>query len=115
MSTNNKKQISLAEWRLLKIKNLPKSQLNKLIMNYLLIEGYEESALLFKKETLMETTQTQTSSIHIRNIIRNLINNGEITKAIKCVNELNLEILDSNPILHFTLLIQVYYSYLYIY
>ncbi len=52
---NGKKEISKKEWerRLNQIK-IPKENMNKLIMNFLCMEGYKGSALEFQKQALLE-------------------------------------------------------------
>jgi hypothetical protein len=65
--------------------------LNKLIMNYLVIEGYKDAAAKFSKESGLEPT-VQLESIEDRMNIRNAIQRGDIEDAIERVNDLDPEV-----------------------
>lgn len=109
MSTNNPppmKTISKAEWmeRLHHIR-ISKPDLNRLIMNYLVVEGYKDAAEKFCQETNM-TPIIDLACMDARMNIRTAINHGNIQDAIRQVNDLNPEILDTNPRLYFHLLQQ---------
>eukprot|EP00126_Sphaerothecum_destruens_P009418 Sdes_comp20502_c0_seq5m14981 len=98
-----KKIIPLPEWqkRLSKVK-IQKSELNKLVMNYLVIEGYKDAAEKFMKES-GEAPSLDLASIEERMKIREAVQHGNISRAIELVNDLNPEILDMNPQLYFHL------------
>ncbi|KAF9347773.1 hypothetical protein BGX34_002893 [Mortierella sp. NVP85] len=76
--------------------------LNKLIMNYLIIEGYKDAAEKFSQESGAKPP-VNLESIQNRMIIRTAIQRGNIEEAIHLVNDLNPEILDTNPRLFFHL------------
>jgi len=99
----SKRLISKQEWetQLSQIK-LEKSELNKLVMNYLIIEGYKEAAEKFQKES-GTSTGIDLNSISDRMAIRTAIQSGNIEEGITGVNDLNPEILDTNPVLYFHL------------
>lgn len=80
-----------------------KTDLNNLVMNYLIIEGYESAALRFAQEANI-TLQYQSYGIQERVQIRSAIHSGDIDTAIQRINNLYPEILDTNPSLHFSLL-----------
>jgi hypothetical protein len=80
-----------------------KSDLNALVMNYLINEGYQAAALNFAKEANI-TPQVDLSSMDERIKIRNDIHLGNIQSAIERINGLHPEILDTDPSLHFSLL-----------
>ncbi|KAI8355003.1 CTLH/CRA C-terminal to lish motif domain-containing protein [Mortierella sp. GBAus27b] len=98
-----KKVISQEEWnaRLAEVQ-VDREDLNKLIMNYLIIEGYKDAAEKFSQESGAKPP-VDLESIHNRMIIRTAIQRGDINEAIEKVNELNPEILDTNPRLFFHL------------
>ncbi|KAF8450190.1 CTLH/CRA C-terminal to lish motif domain-containing protein [Terfezia claveryi] len=80
-----------------------KTDLNNLVMNYLIIEGYESAALKFAQEANI-TPQYHFYDIQDRVQIRSAIHSGDIDTAIQRINDLYPEMLDTNPSLHFSLL-----------
>ncbi|KAN0031987.1 hypothetical protein ACTFIV_005860 [Dictyostelium citrinum] len=102
-SNPQKKVITTSEWddKLAEV-NISKSDLNKLVMNYLVIEGYQEAAAKFQEESCTQTT-VDLASIADRMAIRSAIQSGDVEKGIEIVNDLNPEILDTNPQLYFHL------------
>ncbi|KAI8364054.1 CTLH/CRA C-terminal to lish motif domain-containing protein [Blakeslea trispora] len=107
MSTNNntniKRNIPKDEWeeRLSKVK-VNKQDLNQLVMNYLVVEGYKDAAEQFSSESGLAPT-VDLQSIQERMDIRHAIQSGDVDTAIDLVNDLNPEILDTNPLLFFHL------------
>ncbi|KAG2220268.1 hypothetical protein INT45_009883 [Circinella minor] len=103
MSVTTKKSISKKEWeqRLSKEK-VNKQDLNRLVMNYLVIEGYKDAAEQFSLESGLEPT-IDLESIQERMEIRHAIQSGDVDTAIELVNDVNPEILDTNPELFFHL------------
>ncbi|KAL2263981.1 hypothetical protein VTK26DRAFT_3765 [Humicola hyalothermophila] len=81
----------------------PRSDINALILDYLTMEGYPKAAAKFCKEANLRPQQ-EDPSIQTRRDIQHAIHSGEIEKAISALNELDPEILDVNPELHFALL-----------
>ncbi|KAI8988749.1 CTLH/CRA C-terminal to lish motif domain-containing protein [Pilobolus umbonatus] len=100
---SNKKNIAKDEWeqRLNKVK-VNKQDLNQLVMNYLIVEGYKDAAEQFSSESGLAPT-VDLQSIQERMDIRRAIQSGDIDTAIDLVNDLNPEILDTNPKLFFHL------------
>eukprot|EP00128_Syssomonas_multiformis_P018944 Colp12_sorted_trinity150504_noHs@13903 len=97
------KKITLEEWESkLSAVKINKSDLNKLVMNYLVIEGYKDAAERFMQES-GEVPNIELSSIEERMRIRRAIQAGSIEEAIELVNDLNPEILDTNAQLFFHL------------
>ncbi|KAJ3056680.1 hypothetical protein HK097_005081 [Rhizophlyctis rosea] len=91
------------EWeRRLAEVNVNKQDLNRLIMNYLVIEGYKDAAEKFSEESRIPPT-IDLASIEDRMNIRNAVQAGDIEDAIERVNDLDPEILDMNPRLYFHL------------
>lgn len=76
--------------------------MNKLVMNYLVIEGYKEAAEHFREECGAESG-IDLSSISDRMATRVSIQQGDIQSAIERANDLNPLILDENPQLFFHL------------
>ncbi|ORY12276.1 hypothetical protein LY90DRAFT_708722 [Neocallimastix californiae] len=99
----NKKVISKEKWES-KLANVSveKKDLNKLIMNYLVIEGYKDAAEKFSQESGLQPS-VDLLYIEERMDIRNTIQSGNIDEAIEKVNDLDPEILDNNPKLYFHL------------
>ncbi|KAJ2569658.1 hypothetical protein IW140_002912 [Coemansia sp. RSA 1813] len=93
----------MEEWES-KLAEVPiaKSDLNQLIMNYLIIEGYKDAAEKFSEESGLHST-VDLGSIEERMQIRFAIQNGDIKSAIERVNDLNPDLLDTDPRLYFHL------------
>ncbi|KAL0478128.1 glucose-induced degradation protein [Acrasis kona] len=101
--SNPKRTVSKEEWeKKLKQVKINKSDINKLIMNYFVVEGYKDAAEMFQKESNTPTL-INLESITDRVNVRNSVQSGEIEKSIEQVNDLNPEILDNNSKLYFRL------------
>jgi glucose-induced degradation protein 8 len=100
-----KKIVSPEEWesRLSKIQ-IPKYQMNQLVMDYLQTEGFKEAAQNFQEECLIKMVQDE--SLEDRDAIRTAIYSNEIDKAIQLLQTLYPTVLASNPNLYFSLQIQ---------
>ena len=72
-----------------------REEMNKLILNYLIIEGYKEAVIKFMKETNI-VVEYDLSLLEKRMQIRNHIVNGKIDEAINQINNINSEILEKN-------------------
>ncbi|KAL2137218.1 hypothetical protein VTI74DRAFT_6429 [Chaetomium olivicolor] len=81
----------------------PKSDINALILDYLTMEGYTNAAAKFCKEANLKPQQRD-DDIRVRQDIQHAIHSGNIEAAISALNELDPELLDMNPELHFSLL-----------
>ncbi|SPO39347.1 related to Glucose-induced degradation protein 8 homolog [Pseudozyma flocculosa] len=98
-----KKQLRKSEWeRQLNAIPVSKEDLNRLIMDYLVIEGYKDAAESFSVESGLSPL-VDLESIENRMVIRGAIHRGDVEEAIGRVNELDPEILDNNPLLFFHL------------
>ncbi|KAJ5815415.1 hypothetical protein N7474_007192 [Penicillium riverlandense] len=80
-----------------------KTDINYLVMDYLITNGYPAAAKKFAAEANIQLS-TDLESIQERVEIRTAIHSGNIQAAIEKINELNPQILDENPSLHFSLL-----------
>ncbi|SMQ53795.1 unnamed protein product [Zymoseptoria tritici ST99CH_1A5] len=80
-----------------------KSDINWVIMDYLVSEGYPGAAAKFAQETNI-SQPFDTDGIRDRVQIRSAIHAGKIDEAIDLINELDPQILDTDHILHFDLL-----------
>ena len=67
------------------------SDLNQLVMNYLVIEGYKDAAEKFSNEANVPA-QVDLASIQDRMDIRNAVQTGRIREAIERVNDLDPEV-----------------------
>src|SRR5207249_11171755 len=79
-----------------------RSDMNKLIMNYLVTEGFKEAAEKFQLEAGVKASVDLESLDH-RIRIRDFIQNGSITEAISMINKLHPELLDDDRYLFFHL------------
>lgn len=80
-----------------------KTDINYLVMDYLITNGYPAAAKKFAVEANIQP-KADVDSIQERVDIRTAIHSGDIQSAIEKINELNSQILDENPSLHFALL-----------
>ncbi|RMZ87854.1 hypothetical protein DV736_g4917, partial [Chaetothyriales sp. CBS 134916] len=89
--------------RLVDRTDLSKSDMNNLIMEYLITEGYPSAAEKFAREANIEQ-QPDHNSIQQRVNIRESIHRGDLQQAIDLINDLEPELLDNDKKLHFSLL-----------
>lgn len=82
--------------------HLPRSELNKLVMEYLVKEGFKDAVLSFQSETGLEPGLNM-SIMDDQIKIREAVEAGCIQKAVELVNEVDPEILDTNSKLYFHL------------
>ncbi|KAJ8688281.1 hypothetical protein QAD02_024076 [Eretmocerus hayati] len=105
MSFNEKQEsVSKEEWmaKLEAAPPVPRLQMNNLIMNYLVTEGFKEAAEKFQKESGVNPS-VELNSLDDRIRIRDAIQNGQIEEAKNLVNRLHPELLDNDRYLHFHL------------
>jgi len=100
--SSSRKLITKDDWvkKLNEVK-IRKEDMNKLIMNFLVTEGYVDAAEKFQLES--GTEHTDLGTITDRVAVRKALQNGNVEDAIEKVNDLNPEILDMNPQLFFHL------------
>ena len=79
-----------------------KQDINRMVMNYLVVEGYKSAAENFAQESGVEANM-DFDLIDQRREIRILLQEGKIQEAIEKINDLNPEILDTNDVLYFQL------------
>lgn len=99
----SKKVITREEWekKLNEVK-IRKEDMNKLVMNFLVTEGYVDVAEKFKMESGTEP-DIDLTTITDRMAVKKAVQCGNVEDAIEKVNDLNPEILDTNPQLFFHL------------
>ncbi|KAJ0976070.1 hypothetical protein J5N97_018035 [Dioscorea zingiberensis] len=99
----SKKVITREEWeRKLRDVKIRKQDMNKLVMNFLVTEGYVEAADKFRIESGTEP-DIDLATITDRMAVKKAVQSGDVVDAIEKVNDLNPEILDTNPQLYFHL------------
>jgi hypothetical protein len=97
----------------------PDSDLNKLVLDWLIIEGYRDAAVSFASELELDAQASQPStsisdnisnpgkidfdSIHERMLIRESIEAGRIDEAVRRVNELDSEVSVNAPVFSYSL------------
>lgn len=82
--------------------HLPRAELNKLVMEYLVKEGFKDAVLAFKSETGIEPGFNM-GIMDDQIKIRESVEAGQIQSAMKLVNAVDPEILDANSKLYFHL------------
>ncbi|KAL5007203.1 hypothetical protein ScPMuIL_016009 [Solemya velum] len=102
-TTDKQEEITRNEWlsRLHNI-HITRADMNKLIMNYLVTEGFKEAAEKFKIESGVQPSM-DLDELDDRIKIRDSIQNGKIQEAISLVNNLHPELLDNDRYLYFHL------------
>uniref|UniRef100_A0A8D0W9H6 GID complex subunit 8 homolog n=1 Tax=Sus scrofa TaxID=9823 RepID=A0A8D0W9H6_PIG len=96
-------EITKDEW-MEKLNNLhvQRADMNRLIMNYLVTEGFKEAAEKFRMESGIEPS-VDLETLDERIKIREMILKGQIQEAIALINSLHPELLDTNRYLYFHL------------
>lgn len=79
-----------------------RSEMNKLVMDYLITEGFKDAAEKFKMEACIEPSQSF-DILDERIRIREAVQNGCIDEAVDLTNSLNPDILDCSSYLFFHL------------
>jgi hypothetical protein len=99
-------EVPLQEWLdSLQLLQVTRVDMNRLIMNYLVTEGFKEAADKFRMESGVEP-MVDLDTLDERLRIREAIQEGRIQEAIALINELHPELLDTNNHLYFHLLQQ---------
>ncbi|XP_017639062.1 protein GID8 homolog isoform X2 [Gossypium arboreum] len=100
---SSKKVITREKWekRLNHIR-IRKEDMNKLVMNFLVTEGYAEAVAKFRMETGTKSDM-DVAMIMDRMAVNKPVQCGNVEDAIEKVNDLNPKILDTNPELFFHL------------
>ncbi|XP_022816421.1 glucose-induced degradation protein 8 homolog [Spodoptera litura] len=85
---------------------ISRTDMNMLIMNYLVTEGFKEAAIKFQQEAGLQEPAL-CSSLDERIMIREAVQTGRIPDAIAMVNALHPELLDNDRYLYFHLQVNV--------
>lgn len=103
LGSEKHEEVSKEDWiHRLNETQVTRADMNKLIMNYLVTEGFKESAEKFRLETGVQPT-IDLNELDDRIKIRDKIQNGCIEDAISLVNSLHPELLDNDRYLYFHL------------
>ncbi|WOL01003.1 hypothetical protein Cni_G09716 [Canna indica] len=96
-------KLTREEWeRELEDVKIRKEDMNKLVMNFLISEGFVEAAEKFRIESGTETNVHLSTTIDRIAVLKS-VQAGNVVDAIEKVNVMNPEILNSNPELYFHL------------
>jgi len=99
-------EVSLQSWlETLQLLQITRVDMNRLIMNYLVTEGFKEAAEKFHMESGIQP-RVELDTLEERIKIRDAIQRGHIQEAINLINSLHPELLDNNKHLYFHLLQQ---------
>ena len=101
--------------------SLKRNEINLLIMDYLISEGFKEAAERFKTEANIDTEKVfeiknyseTNEQIDQRIAVRNAIENGNIEYAIRLINDYYPELIDNNRHLYFKLQVCVLLFFFY--
>lgn len=109
-------EMKLEEWLAsLESMQLKRSELNLLIMDYLISEGFKEAAERFKIEAGIEMSKVgdeglsfeSAEDIDKRIEIRAAIEDGQVSRALKLINDYYPELIDNNRHLYFKLQVRM--------
>ncbi|PSC71019.1 glucose-induced degradation 8-like protein [Micractinium conductrix] len=101
--SNSKRRISRDEWeRKLKDVKIRKEDMNRVVMNFLVTEGYVDAARVFERES-GTAPGVDLEQITDRTEIRRAVQSGDVEQAIERVNDLDPDILERQQRLFFHL------------
>ncbi|XP_063719025.1 glucose-induced degradation protein 8 homolog [Symsagittifera roscoffensis] len=80
-----------------------KQQMNDIVLDYLIKEGFKEAAEAFAAEANMDLQPDKLSGMDERLTIQTCIVSGDIIGAMKLINDLNSDLLDENAEINFQL------------
>lgn len=66
--------------------------MNRLILDYLLVEGYSDAANKFSSESGLNLRDNKFDNISERTEVKNYIKSGDIIKSIELINEINPDV-----------------------
>lgn len=104
--------MKIEEWlSSLEAMQLKRSELNLLIMDYLISEGFKEAAERFKVEAGIQMNKLNEEGMSLESSedidkrieIRAAIEDGQVSKALKLINDYYPELIDNNRHLYFKL------------
>ncbi|CAN6301640.1 unnamed protein product, partial [Urochloa humidicola] len=100
---SSKKVITRDEWeRKLRDVKIRKEDMNRLVMNFLVTEGFVDAADKFRIESGTQP-EIDLATITDRMEVKRAVQSGNVQEAIEKINDLNPTILDTNPQLYFHL------------
>ena len=106
------KSISDEKWQKeLNIQKLNKDKMNKIIANYLFIQGYCQPLKKFISEAKIQFDFDE-KLLNQRFLIRQLITTNQIEKAIQEINSIDKNILIENKVINFVLQRQILFNYI---
>eukprot|EP00479_Gromia_sphaerica_P007203 TRINITY_DN2314_c0_g1_i1.p2 TRINITY_DN2314_c0_g1~~TRINITY_DN2314_c0_g1_i1.p2 ORF type:complete len:126 (+),score=17.54 TRINITY_DN2314_c0_g1_i1:151-528(+) len=101
--TSRRKNLNLREWNdHLNNEVLNRDQINRVVMDYLVYEGYSEAVQIFSEET-GTTYKASMDSVTCRDRVKRSLENGDIAEAIDTLNKFDKNTLETNPKIHFKL------------
>ena len=106
------KSISNEKWQKeLNLQKMNKDKMNKIIANYLFIQGYCQPLKKFVSEAKIQFDFDE-KLLNQRFLIRQLITTNQIEKAIQEINSINKNILIENKVINFVLQRQILFNYI---
>ena len=106
------KSISNEKWQKeLNVQKMNKDKMNKIIANYLFIQGYCQPLKKFISEAKIQFDFDE-KLLNQRFLIRQLITTNQIVKAIQEINSIDKNILIENKVINFVLQRQILFNYI---
>ena len=106
------KSISNEKWQKeLNVQKMNKDKMNKIIANYLFIQGYCQPLKKFISEAKIQFDFDE-KLLNQRFLIRQLITTNQIVKAIQEINSIDKNILLENKVINFVLQRQILFNYI---
>jgi len=91
--------------RMMAAAGIGKGEMNRIVMDYLVVEGYKDAAGCFERES-GEQPGADLSTVESRMKIRQALQKGDVQLAVEMTNDVNPETLDLNKRLFFKLQLQ---------
>jgi len=103
MRIENIEEVSNQGW-MSRLESLPlsRSDMNALVMDYLVTEGYKDAAHMFMEEAGVNSP-INLDTMNERIAIREAMDKGDIDMVTQMVNDFDPELLDTKPLLYFHL------------
>ena len=99
------KKVDIESWKkMMDDQHISKQDMNNLIMNFFVVEGFKEAAENFKREANINIDETEL--ISLQDQIRSYIFEDKIDEVVLAINKIDEKLFDNNKDLFFELQIQ---------
>ena len=107
------KRVEIEEWTdMMADQHISKQDMNNLVMNFFVVEGFKEAAENFKREANINIDETELMCL--QDNIRGLIFDDKIDEVIACISKIDENLFETNTELFFELQVQKLISIIYL-